>query len=249
MIDAPYVAQIITGLSFLVLAFGLLRRASRTGAAAERLLGVVFLLMGTSYAFSETPYVFQLPLLEAPFSLLGRISYAASVILLAVFTLRVLQHDEAWARWLVCSSASLIAAGLGLAVWEEDWGGFQPLRSYGFWIEWVGLLVPFVWMGLAAFAQFGRAREQARLGLCNPLLSNRFLLLSLFGLLQVCGFFAWAVLYIIFESQRLWTAEMDVLYALTDILSILTIWLAFFPPAPYRRWIGSQQATEGAGRG
>ena len=38
MVDDPYLAQVITGLSFLVLAFGLLRLASRTGAAAERLL-------------------------------------------------------------------------------------------------------------------------------------------------------------------------------------------------------------------
>jgi hypothetical protein len=249
VIDIPFLAAAITALSFLVVAFGLLRRASRTGAAPERLLGVAFLLIGTSYVFSVAPYAFALePLLE-PFSLVGRITYAVSVIGIAVFTLRVLQSDEAWTRWLVYGSAFLIAAGIGLTVLEKDLGGFNPLRSYGYWLEWAGLLFPFVWMGLAAFAQFGKAGQRVRLGLCDPVVSNRFLLLSLFGFFQVCGFFVEAALYIISESQQKWTAEMDVLYATTEILSILTIWLAFFPPAPYRRWIGSQEATESSRRG
>lgn len=245
MVDDPYSAQVLTGFLFVVVAVALLARAARNDGAAERLLGVAFLLMGTSYAFSEAPYAFELADLIAPFTLLSRITYAVSVIVIAVFTLRILQGEESWARWLVCASALLAFAGIALAVVEEDWAGFNPLRSYGFWLEWVGLLIPFVWMGLAAFAQLVKARERVRLGLCDPLVSSRFLLLSLFGFFQVCGFFIWAALYILFESQRLWTNQMDVLYAATDLLSLAVVWFAFFPPAPYRRWIGSHADAEG----
>lgn len=246
MVETPYFAEVLGGISFLVVAFLLLRRASRTGAASDRLLGVAFLLMGTSYVFSEAPYAFQLESLLAPFSLIGRIIYAVSVIGIAVFTLRVLQSDESWTRWLVYSSALLAAGGIGLTVLEEDWGGFQPLRGHGFWLEWVGLLVPFVWMGLAAFAQFGKTRKRVRMGLADPLLSSHFLLLSLFGFFHACGFFVEAAIYIIFESQGQWTAAMDVSYAAFDMLSALAVWLAFFPPVFYRNWIGSTTAVEGS---
>jgi len=246
VVEIPYVAEAVTGLLFVVLALGLLRRAIRTDSIAERLLGVVCLLMAASYAFSDAPYAFGLQMLIEPFSLLGRISYAASVIFLAIFTLRVLEGDEPRVRWLVWGSAGLITTGLGLGVLEEDWAGFRPLNSYGFWLEWSGLLVPFVWMGVAAFARFAKVRERARMGLSDPLLSIRFLLLSLFGLFQVLGYFIWAALYIIFESQRQWTTEMDILYAVTDILSILTIWLAYFPPACFRSWIAGAAPDSGA---
>jgi hypothetical protein len=247
MVDDPYLASFLTGLLFVVVAFALLRLASRTGQAAERLLGVSFLFMGASYVFSEAPYAFDLESLIGPLSFAGRLSYAVGVLAIALFTRRVLESDEAWARWLVYGSALLVAAGLGLSVLEGDLGGFYPLYSGAFWLEWTGLLLPFVWMGVAAFVQYGKARQRVRLGLCEPLLCNRLLLLSLFALFEVCSFFIWIALDIIFESQRQWTAAMDVLYAVTDDLAIATIWLAFFPPALYRSWIDRQAVTQGAG--
>jgi hypothetical protein len=245
MVDDPYLAQLATGLVFLVTAFALLRLALRTGRAAERLLGVSFLFMGASYVFSEVPYAFDLEFLIEPFSFAGRFFYAVGVLAIAVFVRRVLESDEDWGRWLVYGSALLITAGLVLSVVEGDLGGFYPLRSGAFWVEWTGLLLPFVWMGVAAFVRLGKARQRVRLGFCEPLHCHRLLLLSLFALLEVCGFFIWLALYIIFESQRVWTAGMDVLYALTDDLALVTIWLAFFPPARYRSWIESQASTEG----
>jgi len=205
--------------------------------------------MGTSYVFSEMPSPFMLEFLIEPFTFVGRLSYAVAVFAIAIFTRRVLQSDEEWARWLMYGSVLLVSAGIALSVVEGDLGGFYPLGNGAFWLEWAGLLLPFVWMGVAAFVQYGKSRQRVRLGLCDPLVCNRFLLFSLFSLFEVCGFFLWAALYIIFESQMLWTPAMDVLYAAADDLAILTIWLAFFPPAPYRRWIGSQEATEGSRRG
>ncbi len=239
--------KLLTGLVFVVAAFALLRLASRTGQPAERLLGVCFLFMGASYLLSETPYAFDLAALIEPLSFAGRLSYAVSVLGIAVFVRRVLQSDEDWGSWLVYGSALLITAGLTLSVLGGDLGGFFPLRSGAFWLEWSGLLLPFVWLGVAAFVQYRKARQRVRLGLCDPLRCNRFLLLSLFALFEVCGFFLWAALCIVFESQKLWTPAMDVLYAVTDDLAILTIWLAFFPPARYRSWIESQAASEVAG--
>jgi hypothetical protein len=248
MVGDSFLASLLTGLLFLGVARALLRLASRTGQAAERLLGVSFVFVGASYVFAEAPHVFGLESLIGPLSFAGRLSYAASVVAIAIFTRRVLQSDEVWARWLVYGSALLVALGLGLSVLEGDLGGFYPLRSGAFWLEWTGLLLPFVWMGVAVFVQYEKARQRVRLGFCDNRSCNRLLLWSLFALFQVCGFFAWAALYIIYESQRQWTPAMDVLYVVTDHLAIATIWLAFFPPALYRSWIDSQAVTEGTGK-
>ena len=248
MVDDPYLAQLTTGLFCLVMAFALLRRAFRTGQTAEQLLGVSFLFMGASYVFSEMGYALDLESLIEPFTFVGRVFYAVGVLAVAVFARRVLESDEDWSRWLVYGCGLLITAGLVLSLVEGDPGGFYPLRSGAFWLEWIGLLLPFVWMGVAAFVQFGKARQRVPLGFCEPLHCHRLLLLSLFALLQVCGFFIWVALYIIFESQRQWTAGMDLLYAATDDLALVTIWLAFFPPARYRSWIERQPATEDIGK-
>jgi hypothetical protein len=248
MVDDPYLAQLLTGFLFLVVAIALLRLASRTGQLAERLLGSAFLLMGISYVISEVSYAFDLETLLEPLAFVSRLVYAVSVMLVALLTRRTLQSDEVWGRWLMYGCAALVALGIGLSVPAGDIGGFLPLRNGAFWLEWTGLLLPFVWMGVAAFVQYGKSRQRVRLGLCEPLRCNRLLLFSLFALIEVFGFFIWAALYIIFESQKLWTPSMDVLYAVTDDLAILTMWLAFFPPARYRSWIESQAASEAAGR-
>jgi hypothetical protein len=249
MVDDPYLAQLVTGFLFLIMAVPLLRLAFRTGQAAERLLGVFFLFAGISYVIGELAYVFDLESLLEPLVFLSRIPYAVAVLAIAVFAHRVLQSDEGWGRWLIYGSASLIAAGLVLSVTEGDLGGFYPLRGAAFWLEWIGLLLPFVWLGVAAFVQFGKARQRVRLGLCDPLHSHRLLLLSLFALIEVCGFFIWVALYVVLDSQRQWTPAMDVLYAVTDDLALVIIWLVFFPPARYRRWIDRQAIAEGTAGG
>lgn len=249
MVDDPYLAQFVTGLLFLVMAVPLLRLAFRTGQTAERLLGVFFLFAGISYLISELPYALDLESLIEPLAFLARIPYAVAVLAIAVFARRVLQSDEDWGRWLVYGSASLIAAGLVFSVMEGDLGGFYPLHSAAFWLEWIGLLLPFAWLGVVAFVQFGKARQRVRLGFCDPLHCHRLLLLSLFALIQVCGLFIWVALYVVLDSQRQWTTAMDVLYAVTDDLALVIIWLAFFPPARYRRWIDRQAVAEGAAAG
>jgi hypothetical protein len=85
-----------------------------------------------------------------------------------------------------------------------------------------------------------------RLGLCDPLVCNRYLLWALFGTLQVCLSLILLPQYAEYETTNQFAATWDTLYGTIEIVSLVMIWLVFFPPAFYQRWIqGSAPAVEG----
>jgi hypothetical protein len=85
------------------------------------------------------------------------------------------------------------------------------------------------------------------LGLCDPLVCNRYLLWALFGTLQVSLSLVLLPQYAEYESTNEFTAMWDAIYGTIEIVSLVMIWLVFFPPAFYQRWIqGSAPAATGA---
>jgi hypothetical protein len=76
-----------------------------------------------------------------------------------------------------------------------------------------------------------------RLGLSERLVCNRLLLWALFGALQVCSCLVLFPQYAQYERDNLFTATWDMLYGAFVIGSLVMIWLVFFPPGVYRRWI------------
>jgi hypothetical protein len=55
--------------------------------------------------------------------------------------------------------------------------------------------------------------------------------------------------YASYEQQNLFSAGWDTLIGAVEILSVAAIWLVFFPPAVYRRWIEDTEALAGAVEG
>jgi hypothetical protein len=76
-----------------------------------------------------------------------------------------------------------------------------------------------------------------RLGLSERLVCNRLLLWALFGALQVCASLVLIPQYAQYQRDNLFTATWDMLYGASVIASLVMIWLVFFPPVVYRRWI------------
>ena len=110
-------------------------------------------------------------------------------------------------------------------------------RDNPFWPEWVGYTLPFGWAGSEAFAQYRQARRRVRLGLCDPLVCNRFLLWALFGAMQVSLSLVLLPQYVNYETTNQFTAMWDALYGAIEIASIAVIWVVFFAPVFYQRWI------------
>ena len=76
-----------------------------------------------------------------------------------------------------------------------------------------------------------------RLGLCEPIVCNRYLLWCLTGVVWVVYDFSVIVQQIEFEVTQLWSTSMDAVVAALELAAIALIWLVFFPPAIYQRWL------------
>jgi hypothetical protein len=246
--DHAYIGELAAGIVYLIVGARLLRLASRTGETPERLLAGLFIASGLSYVIYISPIIVKLDSLWTPLNFAGRVAYLPAPVLLAAFTRQLFRREDPWAAWLVVGTAALLVAGVAGSALGGDWEGFS-LGGGWFWLEWVGYTVPFGWAGAEAFGQYRQARRRLALGLCDPLICNRLLLWSLFATMQLCVSLAILAQYASYEQQSLFSATWDTVVGVLEILSIAPIWLAFFPPAAYRRWIAGGEALTGAVEG
>jgi hypothetical protein len=236
MEEHAYIGELISAIVYLYAGARLLRLSSRTGEVPERLLGAAFLVTGISFLLYDLPIILHSESLWTPLSFAGRVVYLPAPVLLAVFTHRVFRPESVWASWMPCGCAVLLAAGVGGSVWSGDLEGFS-ISSPWFWAEWAGITFPFAWAGVEALAHHRRARRRLRLGLCDPLVCNRYLLWGFFGAMQVLVCAAVIPSYATYEHEGAFSAMWDTLISAGEISSLALIWLIFFSPAFYRRWI------------
>ena len=184
MEEQAYIGELISALVYLYAGARLLRLSSRTGEVPERLLGAMFLVTGTSFLLYDLPIILDSESLWTPLQFAGRLTFLPAPVLLAVFTRRVFRPEGAWASWMAYGTAILLIAGVGGSVWSGDLEGFS-IGSPWFWAEWIGITIPYAWAGMEALAHHRRARRRLRLGLCEPVVCNRYLLWGIFGAAQV----------------------------------------------------------------
>jgi len=250
MENHAYIGDVLATVVYLIAGVRLLRLGQRTGETPERLLGGAFFFMGVSTGLYVLPVFSAFESLWTPLVFAGRVTYVLPVVMIAVFTRHVFRPDERWSNWLVWFAAILQVSGIGGSALAGDPAGYS-IRNGGFWVEWVGYTLPFAWVSVEAFAQYRNARRRMQLGLCERLVSNRYLLWALFGLLQA----SWSVVlipqYYVYEMMNQFTTFWDALYGGITIASLVMIWLVFFPPSFYQNWInkpatGADAAAEGS---
>ncbi len=96
------------------------------------------------------------------------------------------------------------------------------------------------WAAGEALLEYRRARRRTRLGLSDPLVTNRFLLWGLAALSE-------CLIYVAVMSGILRGVPSDFLNGTTAFVvsalgmsAAITILLAFLPPRAYRRWVESR---------
>jgi hypothetical protein len=244
MEEQAYIGELISAFIYLYAGTRLLRLSSRTGEAPERLLGSMFLVTGISLILYDIPIILNSEALWTPLNFAGRVTYVPAPVLLAVFTRRVFNPESAWATWMVYGTAILLVTGVGGSVWSGDLEGFS-ISSPWFWTEWTGYTIPYAWAGAEALAHHRQARRRLRLGLCDPLICNRYLLWGFFGAMQVLVSLAVIGSYAAYELEGGFTLGWDALISAGEIFSLALIGLIFFSPAVYRRWVnGNSPATK-----
>jgi hypothetical protein len=100
-------------------------------------------------------------------------------------------------------------------------------------------ILPFSWAFIECLSFYRRMRKQAAFGIGDPVVSNRFLLWSVWtGVFTVLPFVA-LTLRLMLASGEMALGSLDAgnfhlrLFIVVCMVGFASIWLSFFPPAAY----------------
>ena len=236
MDENAYLVEALAGVLYLPVAARLLWRALKTGQVPERLLGATFGLYGLSYILFELPELFELGSADSTLYFLGRVALDAGSYLIALFTLRVFRPRDGWAEWVNMFVGFFLVAGLALSGLRGDWQGSE-LGGVGFWLEWIGQLIPCVWVCAEGLLHYTVSEKRRALGLSSRATAQRFLLWGVFGIAQIGATVSILPLYSAYDRDGYISTSMDAMLGGFELLSIAAVWMVFYPPARYRRWL------------
>jgi putative Ca2+/H+ antiporter (TMEM165/GDT1 family) len=237
MEENGYLGGAIAGLFYLIAGTRLVRLSLRTGEAPERLLGLTFLVWSLSYLFWQLPIALANGWMELQLFFLGRVLDDIGSVAFAMFLRVVFRNQVRWASWLVVAVAGCGIFGVVGSAMVGDWEALLPLSNPWWWLEVVAFQITVIWMGVEGFHHYRMARQRMRLGLCEPLICNRYLLWGLTGLTWTIYQSAMIAQQIEYERTQVWSTSMDTAVAVLEFGALAMISLVFFPPGFYRRWI------------
>jgi hypothetical protein len=234
-----FVMEAFAGVICLIVGLRLFLSSRQTGRAPEFFISLTFLAWALGCALYDIPYWFT----EGDQSVAPFFAYASILafnlgnVALAMFTREVFRKQQRWAGWLVVAIAVCFVLGLAGSAWVGDWDQLDPVANPGYWPQTMGDLAPPIWMGVEGLTHYVKAGRRLKIGLCTPLICHHFLLWGLAGIL-------WAGLEIVIVAQDFvylsagdWSGVLGVANGLLEIVPIAMIWLVFFAPAGYRRWV------------
>ena len=111
------------------------------------------------------------------------------------------------------------------------------------WLEWLGGMVPFVWLAAESQHAYSRTRLKVRVGLAEPIVSNRFLLIGLYGTLASCTYQIYLWMYIIYERHGVWSDPLNAVSGTVEVISLVALWISFAAPPFYQRWVNKTQPS------
>lgn len=225
------VASLVVGVRLVLL-------SRRTGQLPELLIGVGVLGIG--------PLGFGLSMianLPGRSTILGATLVGCSFLALFIgaasqylFAWYVFRLRDAWARPL-CFAAILLLAGAYAGDILEN--GLINRSAGGVWF-WMGMLLRLGvlgWNAAESFAYWARMRRRLRLGLADPVVTNRFLLWGLGSGVAFLGSGIGAAVIALLGFGASRSPGLGLVLSVHGAIAAVAMWLAFLPPQHYRRWI------------
>ena len=232
---ATYIISIGAGVFYLNAGYRLLQLSRRTGERPEFWLGIYFAASGQWYVIYNAPFFLGMEALPPLIENLIEWTYAVSVVPYLLFTRCTFRPRAPWATALVAvATLVLIAGATSSSLGDGFYGG---VNSPSYLMEWIGYTVPPVWICFEGLISHATARKRVRMELCDPIVANRYLLFAGFGICQIAACAAdlfWT--YERTEAGSSYAFSVGLLGGI-EIGSVGALWLAFFPPRFYRRWI------------
>ncbi len=235
MEENAYLASIFASVFYLVASVRLFRLNRRTGERPELLLGFYFGLSGAYYLGYNLPSLLGFDSWNPGAGWIIESIYVLGVFPYLFFIRSVFRPAAAWAGVLVgiCSVLLLVGTVLGTL----DGGDVYSLDNLWFHVQWAGYTIPCAWICGEAMLSRQGAQKRARLGLCEPVVANRYLLLALFGGFQSLACLADLLFAADLGGGQAVSMISDALLGGSEIASVAVLWLAFFPPPFYTNWI------------
>ena len=235
--DNAYIGGVIVGLGYLVAGTRLYRSSLQTRKAPERILSASLLLWGLAYVCWQLPLAIRDESLFGPLYITGRILTDAGTIASLFFIQMVFRPNSRFAIVLIVGITAGVVVGFTGSGLLGDWEALYPLSNPWWWLEWAAITVSVVWIGVEGFHRYKVERLRCELGLSDAMTANHFLLLGHTGLFWMVYELAYPIQQIEFDATGSFSASMDAIVSSAEMIPIVCIWLAFFPPTIYQRWI------------
>jgi hypothetical protein len=239
-----YSFELIGGILYFPVGFRLLWTSLRGGGAPERLLGIALVCAGLTYLLYILPNFSPFEAWYIPMIVAGRVVFGITCVALAMFSQRAFRPDQRWAKCLTWAIAALFAVSIGCSIWAGDSEGVD-LTSPWFWCEWAGMIIPSAWIGREGLIHYVMATRKFDLGLIDRAGCHRFLLWGAFGGMQLLATLTLLPMYFEYGESQQVSVMADALLGGFEILSVMFVWLAFYPPDfYYRRFMQDTDAGE-----
>jgi hypothetical protein len=235
--DNAYIGGVIVCFGYLIAGCRLLRFSLQTRKAPEQLLSAALLLWGLAYVCWQIPLMISNEELFRPLYITGRFLTDAGTIVSLFFMRLVFRPNSGFATALVVGITAGLVGGVAGSGWMGDWEAIYPLRNPWWWLEWAAVTVSVTWIGVEGFHHYRMAKLRFQFGLCDAMTANRFLLWGLTGLFWMAYELAYPIQQVEFDAMGSFSASMDAITSFMEAIPIVCIWLVFFPPTIYQRWI------------
>lgn len=228
--------------SSLAIGLRLVWLARRNRGLPELLIGLGILGIGPAgFALMVFAMLFGEGRPGLAFALLvsAQLAIAGGAVSAYVFNWRVFRPASAFAQGVVwAAAAAFLLAFAGRLVS----GSYVLPMRLDLWTQLssFNVIVCLLWGSFESLHYYGLMRRRARLGLVDPVLSNRFLLWGLgigsAGLGSLIG----NVVMIATGSALTELDGLTLSNSLFGLASAVLMWIAFLPPQAYRRWMESR---------
>jgi hypothetical protein len=252
-------AGLVTALNLvlsLVVGLRLLAKARRGGWPAPELSLALYFLLSAFLATPPQILVYggmgdpRLAVSESASQALLAFAMLAMAIgagAIYVFTWKTFRPEAVGAKAIVAAGCTSLALGYAIEALHE---GFAPVvfAGLGHWIGWAGRTAAMLGVAIESFRYWLLLRRRLRLGLADPVVTNRFLLWSLFAAgstlnyvadLASRGLYWWLYRTVqpVPEHLAATVGPTIIVTMVLGVLSAVTLFLTFFPSPAYRRWL------------
>jgi hypothetical protein len=243
----------------LVVSIRLLRLWSRGGGVPEGSLGTYFL---ASAFLGSVPQIIAYGSLVDPSWSLSDLQIRALLCMaifgmavgaggVYIFTWRTFRPYQGWAGVVVGMGFGALLFGFVFEAVQEGFA-LTLFPGLGHWLGWAGRTLAMLWVSVESFRYYLMLRRRLRLGLTDPVLTNRFLLWAIWAAAVFFNLSADPVARLAYAFSagtrsgavvpEIAAPIVLVTISVTMVLgavSAVTLFLTFFATESYRRWVES----------